>query len=99
MTAPPSAMSRLRPERVQPRRPFPTGVNDRPPRLGSGAVRATVLKRDFQPPLRDQRAKALRPLDQRDPVAKRILDAELPALLRVTQPVAVEMPDRQIREL
>src|SRR5438034_4103319 len=99
MTAPPSAMSRFRRERGQPRRPFRSGIEDCPPRLGGAAVRATVLKRDFQAPLRDQRAKALRPFDQRDPVAKCILDAEFPALLRITQPVAVKMPDRQIREL
>src|SRR5438874_12664904 len=95
MTAPPSAMSRFRRERVQPRRPFRTGIDDRPPRLGS----STMLQRDLQPPVRYQRTKPLRPFDQRHPVAKRILDAELPALLRVPKSISVKMPDRQIREL
>src|ERR1041385_421533 len=94
MAVPPSAMSRPR-EHGEPLRPLGAGIEAHPPRLGG----STWLEGDLEPPLRDQRAKAFRPFDQRHAVAKRILDTELPALLGVAQAEAVEMPDRQLGRL
>src|SRR5689334_6497094 len=94
MAVPPSAMSRPR-EHGEPLGPFEPGVDDRAADLGG----STWLEGDLEPPLRDQRAKALRPFDQRHAVAKRILDAEFPALLGVAQAEAVEMPDCQLGRL
>src|SRR5436309_2070660 len=91
MAVPPSAMSRLC-EHGEPLSPFRAGVENRPPGL-RGSAR---LKGDLEPPLRDQRAEALRPLDQRHAIAKRVLDAELPALLGVAQAKPIKMPDRQL---
>src|SRR5205085_2882832 len=95
MAAPPSAMSRLR-EHGEPVGPLRAGIDDRPPRLRAGARRADMLKRDLEPPRRDQRAKALRPFDERHAVAKRILDPKLPPLFGIAQAEAVEMPDPQL---
>ena len=44
--------------------------------------------------VRQQRAEPVRPFDQRDHDAQRLLDAELPRFLGPPQPVEIEMPHR-----
>ena len=64
----------------------------RTPRVGPIAEE----KRDLEAALRQQRAEPLGPLDQRDPLAEGVLDAELPSFFRGFEAVEVDMPDRRL---
>src|SRR5262249_45121829 len=74
------------------------------PSLPAGAARQNGAPRlrsrrkqdgDLEPPAWQERTQPLGPFDQRNAVAERLLDTELPGLLRMIQAIKVEVPDRR----
>ena len=59
---------------------------------------AGVVEADVDAPVRQQGAGALGPFDQADAAGERLLEADLPQLLRCSDAVQVDMPDRVVAE-